>query len=127
MGLDPDGLEGKARDILARFELDDLVQMKDANYSTTDLSQGQRKRLALLTALLEERPILVLDEWTSHQDPHFKRVFYYEILPELRARGKTLVVITHDEDYFHIADRVIKLESGRTCESQDRLVQGRRD
>lgn len=127
IGLESAGLDGKAREMLARFELDDLVQMNGATYSTTELSQGQRKRLALLTALLEERPILVLDEWTSHQDSHFKRVFYYEILPELRASGKTLVVITHDEDYFHIADRVIKLDSGRTCESQDRLVPGRRD
>jgi putative ATP-binding cassette transporter len=112
-GLDPAGLDRTARAFLARLELGDHVQVEGGAFSTTDLSQGQRKRLALLTAVLEDRPIMILDEWASNQDAHFKNVFYRELLPEWRARGKSILVITHDADDQHVADRVIHLESGR--------------
>jgi putative ATP-binding cassette transporter len=77
------------------------------------LSQGQRKRLALLTAYLEDRPIYVFDEWAADQDPQFKEIFYYELVPELKTRGKTVIVISHDDRYYSLADRLIKLESGK--------------
>jgi len=89
------------------------VQIEDGVFSTTDLSQGQRKRLALLTAYMEDRPIYLFDEWAADQDPQFKEIFYHQLLPELRRRGKTLLVITHDDHYFHFADRIIKLEHGQ--------------
>jgi putative ATP-binding cassette transporter len=117
-GLAQTGLDERARALLVRLELEDLVQIEGGAFSTTDLSQGQRKRLALLTALLEDRPIVILDEWASNQDAHFKKTFYLELLPEWRARGKSLLVITHDEDYLHVADRVIRLKSGRAIEAQ---------
>jgi len=120
LGLEDAGLDARARDGLARLELDGLVRVEAGAFSTTELSQGQRRRLALLTACLEERPILVLDEWASHQDPQFKRVFYLELLPELKAGGKTLVVISHDEDFFHVADRVIRLDAGQFQRSDGR-------
>ncbi|MBV8229498.1 MAG: cyclic peptide export ABC transporter [Planctomycetaceae bacterium] len=120
LGLEDAGLDARARDGLARLELDGLVRVEAGAFSTTELSQGQRRRLALLTACLEERPILVLDEWASHQDPQFKRVFYLELLPELKAGGKTLVVISHDEDFFHVADRVIRLDAGQFQHSDGR-------
>jgi putative ATP-binding cassette transporter len=113
LGLESHDLDARAQRGLARVELDGLVRVEDGAFSTTELSQGQRKRLALLTACLEDRPILVLDEWASHQDPRFKRVFYLELLPELKARGKTLVVISHDEDFFHVADRIVRLDAGQ--------------
>jgi len=122
LGLDPVDLDTKASAELARLELDGMVQVNQGTFSTTDLSQGQRKRLALIAALLEDRPICILDEWASHQDPQFKKTFYLEILPEWRARGKTLVVISHDEDYFHTADRVIRLDSGRILDHETNLA-----
>lgn len=82
----------------------------------TRLSQGQRKRLALLVALMEDRPILVLDEWAADQDPHFRQVFYTQILPELKSAGKTIFAISHDEHYFHLADRLLKLNEGQIQE-----------
>ena len=125
LGLAPEGLDDRAARELARLEMDGLVRVERGTFSTTDLSQGQRKRLALLGALLEDRPICILDEWASHQDPHFKKTFYLEILPEWRARGKTLVVISHDEDYFHVADRVIHLDSGRISAGEFDVAPGR--
>jgi len=80
--------------------------------STTVLSQGQRKRLALLSAWLENRPFLVFDEWAADQDPEFRRFFYEELLSELRSMGKTVLALTHDDRYFHVADRLLRLERG---------------
>ena len=78
-----------------------------------NLSQGQRKRLALLTAYLEDRPVYLFDEWAADQDPVFKKVFYTQLLPELKARGKAVLVISHDERYFGMADRVVRLDYGK--------------
>lgn len=89
------------------------VQVKDGRLSTTALSQGQRKRLALLTAYLEDRSIYVFDEWASDQDPIFRNLFYTQLLPALKNRGKTVIAISHDDHYFHVADRIIKLDYGQ--------------
>ena len=77
-----------------------------------NLSQGQRKRLALLVAALEDRQIYIFDEWAADQDREFRDHFYNHILPEMRAKGKTIFAISHDERYFHVADRVLKLDFG---------------
>jgi putative ATP-binding cassette transporter len=113
LGLENPELDERAREYLLRLQLERKVQIKDGKFSTTDLSQGQRKRLALLTAYLENRPIYIFDEWAADQDPLFKQIFYYEILPDLKSQGKTLVVISHDDRYYGVADRVIKLEYGK--------------
>jgi putative ATP-binding cassette transporter len=113
LGLDAPELDKRALDYLTKFQLNRKVAVKGGVLSTTDLSQGQRKRLALLTAYLEDRPIYVFDEWAADQDPQFKEIFYRQLLPELKARGKTLVVISHDDRYYDVADRLIKLEYGQ--------------
>jgi putative pyoverdin transport system ATP-binding/permease protein len=107
--------DGQARDLLYKLQLDHKVQVRDGQLSTTELSQGQRKRLALLTALLEDRPFYIFDEWAADQDPVFKNIFYTQFLPELKANGKTALVITHDDAYYHLADRTIKLDYGKVC------------
>jgi len=113
LGLDSPELDNRARDYLVKLELGHKVEVKDSELSTLDLSQGQRKRLALLTAYLEDRPIYIFDEWAADQDPIFKDVFYYQILPELKERGKTVIVISHDDRYYHIGDRIVKLDYGK--------------
>jgi len=89
--------------------------------STTQLSQGQRKRLALLTAYLEDRSIYLFDEWAADQDPIFKQTFYHSLLPELKARGKTVIVISHDDHYYDVADRLIKLEDGQLVYDREQV------
>jgi putative ATP-binding cassette transporter len=110
-GLEGDDVEANARKLLDSFRLP-RVQVEDRKFSTTALSQGQRKRLALLTACLEDRPFFVLDEWAADQDPAFRELFYRVFLPDLKTKGKTILVISHDERYYEIADRVIKLDEG---------------
>jgi putative pyoverdin transport system ATP-binding/permease protein len=101
---------------LRLLHLDHKVTVRDRTFSTLDLSQGQRKRLALITAYLEDRSIYVFDEWAADQDPQYKEVFYKTLLPDLRARGKTVIVITHDDRYFHLGNQVIKLDDGKIVE-----------
>jgi putative ATP-binding cassette transporter len=111
LGLHPDTT--KLADLLEALKLSGKVTITDGVFSTTNLSSGQRKRLALVCSFLEDRPIYVFDEWTSDQDPAFKRYFYTQILPDLRRRNKAVVVISHDDRYFSAGDRLIKLEDGR--------------
>ena len=112
LGLNRHDLDGSASHYLVELELEEKVQVLGGAFSTTALSQGQRKRLALLTALLEDRPIYVFDEWAADQDPHYREIFYKRLLPELKARGKTIIVISHDDRYYHLGDRIVKLEDG---------------
>lgn len=106
-------LEAQTRYFLRQLHLDHKVELTDGVLSTISLSQGERKRLALLSAYLEDRPFYVFDEWASDQDPLFKETFYTQFLPELKARGKAVLAVTHDDRYFHLADRVIKLDYGQ--------------
>jgi putative ATP-binding cassette transporter len=113
LGLEAPKLDDKAREYLLKLQLNHKLDVKDGVLSTTQLSQGQRKRLALLTAYLEDRSIYLFDEWAADQDPTFKQTFYHSLLPELKARGKTVIVISHDDRYYEVADRLIKLEDGK--------------
>ncbi|HEY5884065.1 MAG TPA: cyclic peptide export ABC transporter [Pyrinomonadaceae bacterium] len=112
-GAEDIDLDARTQSYLQTLQLSHKLQIKDGKLSTLDLSQGQRKRLALLNAYLEDRPIYIFDEWAADQDPQFKQIFYYQLLPDLKARGKTVIVISHDDRYYSLADRVIKLESGK--------------
>ena len=117
--------ERLAPQYLRLLHMDQKVSVHDRSFSTLDLSQGQRKRLALVTAYLEDRPIYVFDEWAADQDPQYKEIFYKTLLPDLRKRGKLVVVITHDDRYFHLGDQVIKLEDGKVVEYLKTGVVGR--
>ncbi|CAM0555631.1 ABC transporter ATP-binding/permease protein YojI [Vreelandella titanicae] len=108
-----DGLDEEGNRLLAKLHLQHKVRVENGAFTTQALSQGQRKRLALVVSYLEDRPFLVFDEWAADQDPLFKEVFYCEVLPELKRMGKAVLVITHDDRYFHLADRLVRLESGK--------------
>jgi len=98
---------------LRLLRLDRKVQIRGGAFSTTELSAGQRRRLALVHAYLEDRPVYLFDEWAADQDTSFKEIFYCKLLPDLRARGKAVIIISHDDRYYHIADEVIRLENGK--------------
>jgi len=123
LGLTGPGVEGQAQLYLEQLKLAHKVSVTDGKLSTTELSQGQRKRLGLLTAYLEDRPIYVFDEWAADQDPYFKNIFYMHLLPELKAKGKTILVISHDDRYYSVADRVIKLDEGQVVSDTDANVE----
>lgn len=98
---------------LELLEIQDKVDVASGQLFQNRLSRGQHKRLALLVAALDDRPIFVFDEWAAEQDPGFKQVFYHRIVPELKKAGKTVVAITHDDRYFGFADRIVKIVDGQ--------------
>lgn len=103
----------KLRVLLKQFALDEVTEWLEGSFTDLLLSTGQTRRLAMVVALLEDRPILVLDEWAAHQDPELRRYFYETLLPELQARGKTIVAVTHDARFFDRADRLLPLDIAR--------------
>lgn len=110
-GEDPQRLQ-QAQEYLSHLQLDHKVQIEEGRFTTLALSTGQRKRLALLSAYLDDRPCYLFDEWAADQDPVFKQFFYSRILADLRERGKLVIVISHDDTYFGLADRLIRIENG---------------
>ena len=122
LGIEGQQLDQRAESYLQLLQLADKVGVKNSVLTTTQLSQGQRKRLALLTAYLEDRSFYVFDEWAADQDPLFKEIFYFQLLPELRAKGKTVLVISHDDRYYHVADRIIKLDYGRIAFDEEHAL-----
>ena len=103
-------------EMLKQFELETKVSVLNGEFSNVKLSSGQRKRLALVVALLCEKPIIILDEWAADQDPQFRKEFYEIIIPRLRDMGKTIIAITHDEHYYSGADRLFTITNGMLVE-----------
>ena len=111
--VDLSGKEKEVQEYLEMLRLQDKVKIENNAFSTLELSGGQRKRLALLRCYLEDRPIYLFDEVAADQDPGFRKFFYRTLLPKMKERGKIVIAITHDDHYFDVADRVIKLDMGK--------------
>ncbi|MDG3442753.1 cyclic peptide export ABC transporter [Nitrospirillum amazonense] len=103
-------------ELMRWMEMQRVTRVDGDRFARRDLSAGQRKRLGLVAALLEHKPVLILDEWAADQDPHFRRKFYREVVPALKERGLTLIAVTHDDQYFDVADRRLHMEEGRLRE-----------
>jgi putative ATP-binding cassette transporter len=103
----------RARELLKEMEIADKTSVVGGRVKNRDLSTGQKKRLAMALARLQDRPILIFDEWAADQEPEFRALFYHQILPGLGATGKLVVAVTHDDQYFHCADRVLHFDAGR--------------
>lgn len=112
LGIDEVPAE-RAAELLAWLELTDKVKIEAGRFSTVALSTGQRKRLAMVVALLQDRDVFVFDEWAADQDPEFRDAYYSRIVPDLKRRGKTVICVTHDDQFFHLADRRIVIHAGR--------------
>lgn len=110
--------EDEISDYLTLFEMKDKVTYRERTFSSTQLSTGQRKRLAFIIQLIEKRPILILDEWAADQDPYFRKKFYTEILPFLKLKGITVLALTHDDQYYSVADKLFHMDYGRLTEKK---------
>lgn len=100
-------------ELLKIMELNQVVTDDKEESARRKFSKGQSKRMSMIFALLEKKPILILDEWAADQDPHFRKFFYQKLIPKLKSEGKTIIAVTHDDAYFHLADRVIKFDYGK--------------
>ncbi|MEM7185358.1 MAG: cyclic peptide export ABC transporter [Bacteroidota bacterium] len=108
-------LEGNSSygELLETMRLHEVVADDKDDSARRRFSKGQSKRMSMIFALLENKPILILDEWAADQDPHFRKFFYEELIPRLKQEGKTIVAVTHDDAYFHLADRIVKFDYGK--------------
>ena len=95
------------------MELEEVVGNDKDSSVRRKFSKGQSKRMSLIFALLEDKPILILDEWAADQDPYFRKFFYEELIPKFKQEGKTIIAVTHDDAYFHQADRILKFDYGQ--------------
>ena len=103
----------KYKELVKMMELDKVLDNYTEKGARRNFSKGQSKRMSMIFALLEERPILILDEWAADQDPHFRKYFYEELIPKLKDSGKTIIAVTHDDAYFKYADRLVKFDYGQ--------------
>ncbi len=114
--LGPEPKEALVAEWLERLQMGSKLAIEDDFIADIDLSQGQRKRVALLLALAEQREVMLFDEWAADQDPQFRRIFYQVLLPRLKEMGKTVIAISHDDHYFSLADRLLEMRQGRLTE-----------
>lgn len=114
--IDEEYLNQKGDELIELLELSKKVKIENKKFSSKRLSDGQKKRLSLISSILEDKEIYLFDEWAANQDPYFKEIFYNKILTYLKEKKKTLLVITHDDRYFHLADRVMKLRDGKLAQ-----------
>ena len=117
-GVDYEKKELEIEELLVKLHIQDKLHIKNGVFSSTNLSTGQRKRLALLVSYLEDKPILLFDEWAADQDPEHRKYFYNKLLPELKKEGKCIIAVTHDDSYFGIADQLIKMEMGQIIKQE---------
>ncbi len=122
-GVDIQDKENLIKEYLELLDLDHKVAIENGIYSTLKISAGQKKRLALLQSFLEDKPIYLFDEWAADQDPQYRNFFYNKILPKLKKQGKIVIAITHDDHYFHCADKVLKMDLGKIHDYDASLVQ----
>ncbi|HEX7154380.1 MAG TPA: cyclic peptide export ABC transporter [Thermoanaerobaculia bacterium] len=115
-----DMLQQRVDEMLRDFALDHKVKFKGGKFSSISLSDGQKRRLAMIVSFIDDKKLYLLDECAADQDPHFKQVFYRKVLPELRAQGKAVVVISHDDRYFDVADKLVVMEDGRITRVETR-------
>ena len=108
---DPDEIYIKY--LLQKMDLTHKTSIINREFTNIDLSTGQRKRLAMIFALLQDSQIYIFDEWAADQDVEFRVFFYETLLKEITGKGKTVIAVSHDDRYYHVADRVLKMEYGQ--------------
>jgi len=117
-GIKPEKLS-QVNEWIKVLGLEGKVTIEDGAFSTIDLSKGQRKRLSILRSYLEDRPIIIYDECAADLDPEFKEFFYNVLLQQMKKEDKVVIIISHDDGYFSVADRIYKMEMGKS-----RLIKG---
>lgn len=116
----------KVNQWLESMQLKTKTRYIDGQFTNLELSTGERKRLAFVSAILEDKPIYIFDELAADQDPQFRNYFYTAVLPDLKKQGKTVIAVTHDEKYFNVADRIFRMEQGKLIPASRRLARSRK-
>lgn len=98
--------------LLVEMGIKEKTSLVEDRLTNLNLSTGQKKRLALVVSILEDKSIFIFDEVAADQDPHFKKFFYLDILPKLKEQGKTIIAVTHDDHYWDYCDYRYEIVNG---------------
>lgn len=112
LGLELRGYKRRQSDRIARELLDRLGIGQVADRKPSDISGGQRQRVAIARAVAGGRELIFADEPTASLDAS-SGLLVTELLKELaREQGTSVIVVTHDNRIFHLADRIVSIEDG---------------
>ncbi|NLO46387.1 MAG: ABC transporter ATP-binding protein [Clostridiales bacterium] len=109
-GMKKDERERLSRDALTRVGLDNRM-----HHLPTQMSGGQQQRVAIARAVAAKPPIILADEPTGNLDSASGEDVM-RILRELNDEGRTVILITHDNDIASTAKRVIRIHDGKIVE-----------
>ncbi|HEX5032988.1 MAG TPA: ABC transporter permease, partial [bacterium] len=107
----------RAKELLSEVGLADRI-----GHKPNELSGGQQQRVAIARALINDPPIILADEPTGNLDSQSEKEIL-KILRELHARGKTVIIVTHEKEIGEQADRVIRMRDGQV-QSDDKFKPG---
>jgi putative ABC transport system ATP-binding protein len=111
------GVSRKEREEKALKYLDD-VGLKDwANHLPTELSGGQKQRVAIARAMVGEPKVLLADEPTGALDSNTSKEVM-DLIQKINKAGKTILVVTHEEDIAQMCSRIVRLKDGVIVEDK---------
>ena len=106
------GMKKDERNRLAIEALDRVGLSHRLDHLPKQMSGGQQQRVAIARAVAARPPIILADEPTGNLDSH-SGVEVMKILHELHEEGRTVILITHDNDIANEAQRVIRIQDGQ--------------
>jgi len=111
------GVSRKEREEKALKYLDDVGLKEWANHLPTELSGGQKQRVAIARAMVGEPKVLLADEPTGALDSKTSKEVM-DLIQKINKAGKTILVVTHEEDIAQMCSRIVRLKDGVIVEDK---------
>ena len=111
------GISRKKREVKAMKYLDDVGLKNWATHMPNELSGGQKQRVAIARAMVSEPKVLLADEPTGALDSKTSKEVM-DLIQKINKSGKTILVVTHEEDIAQMCKRVVRLKDGVIVEDK---------
>ena len=111
------GVKKEERERLSKEALERVGLGKRMHHLPSQMSGGQQQRVAIARAVAARPPVILADEPTGNLDSHSGKEVM-KILHELNAEGRTIVLITHDNEIAEEGTRVVRISDGKIIEDR---------